>query len=140
MDAWSDCKKNENKVLGRKSYGVSMRDVANAMPNSVNIHACPNTTRFRLHTKKPGAKICTVGELSSAQTFVHPPFLQDGLRGGSHNQGGSAGRWAIEAPLRQNFQPSKPDVQGSVLDNTYAVEIISKKSIYSKGIEKWKEK
>ena len=51
-------------------------------PNSMKNPDCPNTTRFRLQKKKPGAKICTVGGLSSAQTFVHPPFLQGGERGG----------------------------------------------------------
>ena len=43
-------------------------------------------------------------------------------------------------PRGKNFQPLYHDVQGSVLDNTYAVEIISTKSIYLTGIRKWRER
>ena len=39
-----------------------------------------------------------------------------------------------KAKLKQNYKFSKPDVQVSVLDNTYAVGIISTKSMYTKGI------
>ena len=39
-----------------------------------------------------------------------------------------------KAKLKQNYNFSKPDVQVSVLDHTYAVGIISTKSMYTRGI------
>ena len=85
---------------------------------------------------KPIAKICTVCGLSSAHTFVLPSSVQGGLREGEV----CAGRWADEAPEERTFQPSYHDVQGSGLDNTYAVEIISTGSIFLTGMRKWMER
>ena len=85
---------------------------------------------------KPLAKICTVCGLSSAHTFVLPSSVQDGLREGERVC------WAVvrRGPRGKNFQPSYHDVQGSGLDNNYAIENISTESIFLTGMRKWIER
>ena len=140
VDAWSDCKKKGNKVLGRKSYGVSMREVANAMPNSMKIPDCHNTTRFRLHTKKAtsenlhrwwalfGAYFCATF-LFCRMVCEEASIDKEGALGGGPKR-----------PQRKELSTFIPRRAGSVLDNTYAVETISTKSIYLTGMRKWRER